>query len=143
MQEIENIEGVLQNFRVEIKKIKENFPSLFAVENVDDLEVEEYKVWEEYKLLFKKTVAELSKFDMNQKDVLTNLSDEINKLAADVVKKLNTTSNLNRKEFLAWINNRLGILSLNLQLLQNSSADETTLLKSMEHLSEEKRGLLL
>ncbi len=143
MSEIENKEAALQNFRAEIKKIKENFPSLFAVENVDELQAEEGEVWEEFKLLFKKIETELSKYDMQNKDVPAGLINEIKKMAITVGGNLSMITNPNRTEFLAWINNRLAVLSINLQFLKNSKANESTLMKSRESLLVEKKGLLL
>ena len=143
MSEIENQETALQNFIAEIERIKKVFPSLFAVENVNELQTEERNMWEEYKSLFKKIEVDLSEFDINYKDALAGLLDEINKLSTAVGKVLSSANNPNRTEFLAWVNNRLGILSLNLQLLQNSKADSSTLQKSRERLLGEKKGLLL
>lgn len=142
MQEIENKEAALQNFIGEIKKIKESFPSLFAVEDVNDLEIEEYKVWEEYKLLFKKIEAALAVLDLRHKDVLTGLQAEVSSLVKSIAEILPITKNSNRLEFLAWMNNRLVGLSYSLQSLQSDKANEELLKRNRDRLSEEKRGLL-
>lgn len=141
MQEIENQEAVLQNFKDEINKIKENNPSLFAVENVADLGLEEYQVWEKYKPLFKKMEIELSKLNLQQKNILHELLAEVNNLAEQISEKISITKNKNRLEFFAWMNNRLVGLKMNSQILLSKEADEETLQKSRDSLSKERNRL--
>jgi hypothetical protein len=52
---------------------------------------------------------------------------EISILAESIAGVLVATKNKNRAEFLAWMNNRLVGLTINLQLLQSKRADEETL----------------
>ena len=142
MLETEKQEAVLQNFRVEIKGLKEKVATLFAVEDVNDLRLEELEVWEKYKLLFKNTETALSELDMRKKDVLSKLTAEFKGLVGLIKEISSVTKNTNQLEFLAWMNNRLVVLSVSLQLLQYDKADEETLLESRDHLAKERRGLL-
>lgn len=129
----------LEAFRMEIKRVKEGFPSLFAVEDVGDLRLEELEVWEKYKLLFKETKIILSELDMRKKDILSKLMIELDGLAGLIKEILSVTKNTNQLEFLAWMNNRL--VGLN-GSLQYDKVDEETLRKSIDRLSEERRSLL-
>ena len=144
MSEIENLEAVLQNFIMEIKKVKESFPSLFAVENVNDLQIEERKFWEEYKCLFKEVEMELYKSDMPAENVLDGLKNMINDNAKHVQKAVAGIKNTNRKEFLGWIGNRLGVLLINVDrlLTKDKNDDDGALQKSKDALSREKKQLL-
>ncbi len=140
--EVENQEGKLQNFIMEIKKLKETLPSLFAIENVNDLGLEENRVWEEYKSLFKKTWAELSGLDMRDKTVLDDLVKEVNALVKFIREIISGKKNKNKFEFLAWINNRLSVLGSSLQFLQGEGEDGGALQEVKEDLSKEKADLL-
>ena len=142
MSEFENQEAALQNFIGEIKKIKETFPSLFAVKDVNDLQREEGQVWEEYKSLFKKILAELSKSDMPKEEVLGQLLEEIRNLTKSVKNIMPSTKNNNRLEFLAWMNNRLGGLYGNLQVLESEPEDKSLLQEIRESFIKEKNDLL-
>ncbi len=142
MSEIEHQEAELQNFIMEITKLKESHPSLFAVENINDLGLEESRVWEEYKLLFKKTDNELSKSDAPQKDVLDQLMVEVDTLVKLIRKSKAGIKNNNRVEFFAWMNNRLGVLVNNLDYLQTEGEEDGVLQKVKDSLSREKKNLL-
>lgn len=142
MIETENQEAELQNFRAEIKKVKESFPSLFAVENVDDLQLEEDDVWQEYKMLFADIEKELSEFDMPAKDILIEFKSRVEDLGKRIHKSVAGIKNSNRQEFLAWINNRLGILLISLDFLQNEDRDGSALQKIKNTLSRERKQLL-
>ncbi len=142
MSEFENQEGALQNFIGEIKKIKETFPSLFAVKDVNDLQREEGQVWEEYKSLFIKVEAELSKSDTLKEETLEKLLEEAGVLINSVKKDMPNIKNENRFEFLAWINNRLTVLYSNLQILQSEIGDKGLLQEIRESLANEKSALL-
>ncbi len=144
MPEFEHNEAELQSFIMEIKKVKEVFPSLFAVENVDDLQMEENKFWEEYKALFKEVEAELNKSDVPAKDIVGDLKDRASGIAKRTQKAAAGMGNHNRQEFLAWINNRLGILVMNLDFLltEDEEEEDDTLHKFKEVMSREKKQLL-
>ena len=142
MSEFENQEAALQNFIGEIKKIKETFPSLFAVKDVNDLQREEGQVWEEYKSLFIKVEAELSKSDTLKEETLEKLLEEAGVLINSVKKDMPNIKNENRFEFLAWINNRLTVLYSNLQILQSEIGDKGLLQEIRESLANEKSALL-
>lgn len=144
MPETENQEAKLQNFRQEIMELKDrNFPGLFAIEDINDLGMEESGVWNEFKMFFKEVYTELSKLDMKQKDVLDKLLAELSGIAEINTKNTSITKNTNSLEFFAWINNRLGILSLSLQRIKHQKASENDLRRVMETISGEKKNLHL
>ncbi len=116
--------GELEAFRDEIKKLAEINESLrLGVQNVEDLRVGEMVVWVVFKQIFIKVDSVLKdlktvkdvQVSESLKDNLKQLSLLKKEIESNLLKK-DVLDNGNRKEFLAWLKNRL-VLSSNLSFL--------------------------
>ena len=140
MPETENREAALHNFRAEIKKIKEIYPSLFAVEDVDGLGQEEENAWEIYKSLFKKIHADLTSAKEVAPEQLAGWRAELDDLAKLIAGNFGgKIKDNNRLEFFAWMNNRLGVIVGNLYLLSRERMSKE---EFMDWMTGEKGKLL-
>ena len=119
MSEVESKEFELQAFRDEIKKLKETNDSLrLGVPNPDELGLEELRVWIRFKELFNLIDPVLQGCqnieEVQGSEKLKVLLEDLKELAFSSEKYLSNNEiikNENRKEFLAFTRNRLGLIS--------------------------------
>ncbi len=132
-ESIESKEFELQAFRDEIKKLKETNDSLrLGVPNPDELGEEELEVWVRFKELFNlidtvlhacQTVGEA-----HGSEKLKKLLEDLKELATSSGKHFSNNEivkNENRKEFLAFIRNRLELIGfLSILFPEDTGYDE-------------------
>lgn len=135
----------LKLFKEEIKKIKEFNDTLREVKDVENLQLEEREIWENYKKSFMEMDVFFSTFTLElyeeKKDELENIFTNLKN--AGYIRK--NRGQKDRDEFIAWVRNRVGGFNMYLEnLLTSDDAYRSEDLAAIKNnILEEKKKISL